>query len=70
MRSLWLSRETVERMFLAFPDLMFVIWDLFAAGDRVCIRWSCAATQSGPSAGHAPTGKAVTQHGIAIYAVA
>ncbi|MQT12104.1 ester cyclase [Segnochrobactrum spirostomi] len=62
-------RRTVERMVAAFPDLMFVIEDLFACSDRVCVRWSFEATHAGPLAGHSATGRRVTQNGIAIYRV-
>lgn len=60
-------RRTVERMIVAFPDLQFEIEDLFAAGDKVCLRWRFEAAQLGPLAGVAPTGKTAVQQGIAIY---
>ncbi|OAI31834.1 hypothetical protein A1351_00360 [Methylosinus sp. R-45379] len=60
-------RRTIERMVTAFPDLQFEIEDLFAADDKVCLRWRFRAAQLGPLAGVAATGKMVVQEGIAIY---
>ncbi|WP_400765757.1 ester cyclase [Methylosinus sporium] len=60
-------RRTIERMITAFPDLRFEIEDLFAADNKVCLRWRFRAAQLGPLAGVAPTGKMVVQEGIAIY---
>lgn len=60
-------RQTVERMVRAFPDLQFEIEDLFAVGDKVCVRWRFEAAHLGPLSGIAPTGKIAVQNGIAIY---
>ena len=53
----------------AFPDVRFVIEDLFGAADRVAVRWSFTATHSAPFAGFTATGKAVTQQGNVIYRI-
>ncbi|PXX41464.1 ester cyclase [Undibacterium pigrum] len=53
----------------AFPDVHFVIEDIFGAMDRVAVRWSFNATHSAPFAGTAATGKAVTQQGNVIYQI-
>jgi predicted ester cyclase len=50
-----------------FPDIHFTIDDLVAEGDRVSVRWTWHATHTGPFRGVAPTGKPVTNTGIAIY---
>jgi predicted ester cyclase len=60
-------RQTVERMIAAFPDLRFEIEDLFAAGDKVCVRWRFEAAHLGPLSGVGPTGKTAVQQGIAVY---
>lgn len=60
-------RKTVERMVTAFPDLHLNIEDLFAVGDKVCVRWRFEAAHLGPLSGMAPTGKIAVQQGIAIY---
>lgn len=53
----------------AFPDVHFVIEDIFGAADRVAVRWSFTATHSAPFAGFTATGKAVTQQGNVIYRI-
>lgn len=53
----------------AFPDVRFVIEDIFGAADRVAVRWSFTATHNAPFAGIAATGKAVTQQGNVIYQI-
>jgi predicted ester cyclase len=53
-----------------FPDIHFTIDDLVAEADRVVVRWSWRATHTGPFRGLAPTGKPVTNSGIAIYQLA
>lgn len=54
-------------MITAFPGLRFELEDLFAAGDRVCVRWRFEAAHLGPLSGIAPTGRTAVQQGIAIY---
>ncbi len=51
----------------AFPDVCFVIEDIFGNADRVAVRWSFSATHRGPFAGFSATGKPVTQQGNVIY---
>lgn len=58
---------TVATLRKAFPDVHFVVEDLFAEGGRVCVRWTFTATHQGPFAGVAASHKAVTQTAIAIY---
>jgi predicted ester cyclase len=53
-----------------FPDIHFTIEDLIAQGDRVSVRWSWRATHTGTFNGLAPTGKALTNTGMAIYRLA
>ncbi len=53
----------------AFPDVCFVVDDIFGAADRVTVRWSFSATHSGPFAGFPATGKAVRQQGNVIYRI-
>ena len=63
-------RKTVERMVVAFPDLQFEIKDVFAGGNKVCVRWRFEAVHRGPLSGIAPTGKNAVQEGIGIYEAA
>jgi steroid delta-isomerase-like uncharacterized protein len=53
----------------AFPDIHFTVEDVFAAEDRVAVRWSWTATHSGSFRGTAPTHRRVENSGIVIYQV-
>ena len=41
----------------AFPDLEFTIEEIFAAGDRVIVRWTASGTFENELMGLAPTGE-------------
>jgi steroid delta-isomerase-like uncharacterized protein len=60
-------RELVVGLRTAFPDLHYTIDDLVADDDRVAIRWHWTGTHEGPFRGFAPTHKAVTSPGMAIF---
>jgi predicted ester cyclase len=62
-------RQTVTFFRTAFPDMHYTIEDLFGAGDRVAVRWTARGTNTGPLAGAAPTGKAVTVSAVYIFRV-
>jgi predicted ester cyclase len=51
----------------AVPDARYEVDDLIAEGDRVVVRWRLLGTHSGDFRGIAPTGRAITLRGIAIY---
>jgi steroid delta-isomerase-like uncharacterized protein len=53
----------------AFPDLHFTIRDMVVEGSRVVVRWTWQGTHRGLFAGIAPTGRLVSNEGIAIYRV-
>ena len=53
----------------AFPDIRFTISDLVADGDRVAVRWTWTGTHRAAFRTYAPTGKVVTNAGLAIYTV-
>src|SRR5512142_848422 len=40
-------RQTLERIFSAFPDAQSTIEDLLAEGDKVTVRWSGRGTHRG-----------------------
>jgi predicted ester cyclase len=62
-------RNQVEMLLTAFPDARFEIEQVITSGDYVVSRVRMTATQKGPFAGIAPTGKAVS-HGICgVYQV-
>jgi predicted ester cyclase len=54
----------------AHPDLSFTIDDLIAEGDRVTIRWTFRATNTGPLFGQAPSGLPVEYSAIVIFRIA
>lgn len=53
----------------AVPDARYEVDDLIAEGDRVVVRWRLLGTHKGEFRGLAPTGRAITLKGIAIYRV-
>jgi predicted ester cyclase len=63
-------REAAEMLLAAFPDLVVVVEDQVAEGDRVSTRWWGSGTHAGAFAGIAPTGRTVTLSGIDIHRVA
>jgi predicted SnoaL-like aldol condensation-catalyzing enzyme len=54
----------------ASPELEATIDDIFAAGDRVALRWSARGTHLGEWLDVAPTGHHFTMSGITIYRIA
>jgi steroid delta-isomerase-like uncharacterized protein len=63
-------RQVVEMYRSATPDQHSTIEDVVAEGDKVACRWSARGTHRGDLMGVAPTGKAITVTGIAIYRIA
>jgi steroid delta-isomerase-like uncharacterized protein len=64
------AKKEVTLYRTAFPDLRFSIEDLFAADDRVAVRWTGRGTHRGDLNGIAPTGKTVTVLGTSINRIA
>jgi predicted ester cyclase len=60
----------VRTMQGAHPDLRFTIDDLLAEGDRVAVRWTLHATNTGPLLGREPTGLPVEYAAIVIFRIA
>ncbi|HEY4207244.1 MAG TPA: ester cyclase [Puia sp.] len=58
--------KPVEGLVKAFPDINWDIQDLFGEGDKVVIRWKWHGTHNGSFNGYAPTGKLITNEGMAI----
>ena len=54
----------------AFPDIRVNIDDIFAADDKVVVRWSCRGTHRGEMQGIPPANHPMTMTGIAIYRLA
>jgi len=53
----------------AFPDIQWHVEDLIGEDDKVVIKTKWQATNTGPFITLAPTGKAVSNEGIAIFTV-
>jgi predicted ester cyclase len=53
----------------AVPDARYEVDDLIAEADRVVVRWRLCGTHEGEFGGIAPTGRAITLKGIAIYRI-
>jgi steroid delta-isomerase-like uncharacterized protein len=51
----------------AFPDLEFEIDDVVCQDSRVALSWTMRGTNSGPLAGHAPSGSSIEVRGLTIY---
>jgi steroid delta-isomerase-like uncharacterized protein len=62
-------REYYAAMRSAVPDARYDVDDMIAEGDRVVVRWRMLGTHLGAFKGIAPTGRAITLKGIAIYRV-
>lgn len=62
--------EHVRQFLIAFPDTHVSIKDMIAEEDKVVARLVATATNTGPFAGQAPTGKKVEIHSIRIYRIA
>ena len=61
--------KPVEGLIEAFPDIQWHIEDLFGKDDKVAVRWKWVGTHTGVFNGYAPTGKTITNEGMAIMEV-
>jgi steroid delta-isomerase-like uncharacterized protein len=59
-----------DRMKNTLSDIRVTVHDAIAEGDRLCVRWSCTATHTGPGLGVPATGKPIDVTGITIFRVA
>jgi steroid delta-isomerase-like uncharacterized protein len=51
----------------AFADARFDVDEMFGADDRVAVRWTLHATNTGPFAGLPPTQKKIEVRGMSLY---
>jgi len=58
---------TMRALHAGFSDLLFVIDDILADGDRVVVRWHMTGSHTGQFAGQVPTGRDVTQRAFVMY---
>jgi predicted ester cyclase len=59
----------IEGLIQAIPDIHWNIEDIFGENDKVAIRWQWEGTHMGSFNGHAPTGKLLTNDGMAIFEI-
>jgi steroid delta-isomerase-like uncharacterized protein len=59
--------DTVRALRQAFPDIRWTIEDLFAAGDRVALRWQWQGTHEAPFRNFPASRKTLTNTAIAIF---
>jgi len=62
-------KSSVTDFRTAFPDLHFELEDIFAANDKVVVRYATSGTQRGPLGQFLPSGKPVHVRGISIFQV-
>lgn len=60
-------QATFVQLFKAFPDIHYYIEDLLAEGDKVVIRWKWQGTHTGKFREYPPTGKTITNNGMAVF---
>lgn len=54
----------------AFPDARMIVEDMFGAGDKVAVRFTCRGTHQGQFMGVPPSGQPVTMTAILIHRLA
>jgi len=59
--------KPVQGLINAFPDIQYTIEDLFGEGDKVVVRWRWSGHHMGTFRDYAPTGKTITNDGMAIF---
>lgn len=60
-------KQSLVRLFIAFPDLRVTLEDVVAADDKVVVRWTDRGTHKGEFLGIAPTGKEVVTTGTTLF---
>jgi predicted ester cyclase len=64
------TKDHVSMLIAGIPDLRMELIDVFAEGDRVCVRYVAYGTHTGELLGKHGTGKSVRWEGINIYRMA
>ncbi len=60
-------QEPVAALIEGFPDIRWAIEAVIGEGDKVAVKWKWKGTHTGRFMDHAPTGKTITNDGIAIF---
>ncbi len=64
------TKAHLSMLIAGIPDLRTELIDVFAEGDRVCVRYMAHGTHTGELLGRPGTGKSVRWEGINIYRMA
>ena len=64
------TKDHVSMLIAGIPDLRTELIDVFAGGDRVCVRYLAQGTHTGELLGKPGTGNRVRWEGINIYRMA
>ena len=67
-RRIW--RRNAEAFFKAFPDMQMEEQDMFAADDKVAVRFRFTGTHTGEFLGNQPTGNKVDYQSYELYRIA
>jgi predicted ester cyclase len=60
--------EPTAGLIKSFPDIQWTIKELMGEGNKVAVRWTLEGTFTGaPFTSYAPTGKKITNEGMAIF---
>jgi steroid delta-isomerase-like uncharacterized protein len=59
--------QVMTRLRGAFPDIHYTIEDILAEDDRVAVRWHWSGTHRNPFRNAAPTNRALSNNGLAIF---
>ncbi len=59
--------ELISVFHTAFPDFNVVIDNYFLKDGKSYMYWTCTGTNTGEFMGNAPTGKAITTHGMSVW---
>jgi steroid delta-isomerase-like uncharacterized protein len=62
-------KRTIDRVFAALDDVEFTIDDLVAEGDRIAVRLTSSATQTGEFMGMPATGKRYTIEEMHVFRI-
>jgi predicted ester cyclase len=62
-------QEPIVALFKAFPDIHWILEELFAEGDKVVVSWEWKGTHTGQFTTFAATNKMISNEGIAVYEV-
>ena len=60
-------QEPIAPLMKAFPDVQWQLVQMIGEGNKVVVTWKVVGTHSGPLQGISPTGKSVSNNGMAVF---